>query len=69
MAQLVKDPPAMPRDPGSIPGWGRSPGEGKGCPLQYSGLENSTVQSLGSKESDTAERLALTVISSPGSAI
>ena len=27
-------------DLGSIPGLGRSPGEGKGCPLQYSGLEN-----------------------------
>ena len=26
---------------GSIPGLGRSPGEGKGHPLQYSGLENS----------------------------
>ena len=26
---------------GSIPGLGRSPGEGKGDPLQYSGLENS----------------------------
>ena len=25
---------------GSIPGLGRSPGEGKGFPLQYSGLEN-----------------------------
>ena len=25
---------------GLIPGLGRSPGEGKGCPLQYSGLEN-----------------------------
>ena len=25
----------------SIPGLGRPPGEGKGCPLQYSGLENS----------------------------
>ena len=24
----------------SIPGLGRSPGEGKGCPFQYSGLEN-----------------------------
>ena len=34
-------------DLGSIPGLGRSPGEGKGYPLQYSGLENSidyTVQ-------------------------
>ena len=29
-------------DPGLIPGLGRAPGEGKGSPLQYSGLENST---------------------------
>ena len=28
-------------DPGSISGLGRSPGERKGYPLQYSGLENS----------------------------
>jgi len=28
-------------DLGSIPGLGRSPGKGKGYPLQYSGLENS----------------------------
>ena len=27
-------------DPGSMPGSGRSPGEGNGNPLQYSGLEN-----------------------------
>ena len=27
-------------DLGSIPGLGRSPGEGKGYPVQYSGLEN-----------------------------
>ena len=27
-------------DPGSIPGSGRSPREGNGDPLQYSGLEN-----------------------------
>ena len=27
-------------DLGSIPGFGRSPGEGRGCPLQYSGLAN-----------------------------
>ena len=27
-------------DPGLIPGLGRSPGEGNGNPLQYSGLEN-----------------------------
>ena len=28
------------RDAGSIPGWGRSPGEGHGNPLQFSCLEN-----------------------------
>ena len=28
-------------DLGSIPGLGRLPGEGKGYPFQYSGLENS----------------------------
>ena len=39
----VKNPPANARDMkdlGSIPGWGRSPGEGNGNPLQYSCLEN-----------------------------
>ena len=35
---------------GSIPVLGRSPGEGKGYPLQYSGLENyMDVQSMGSQ--------------------
>ena len=29
------------RDPGSIPGSGKSPGKGNGIPLQYSCLENS----------------------------
>ena len=28
-------------DPGSVPGWGRAPGEGNGNPFQYSCLENS----------------------------
>ena len=44
-------------DLGSIPGLGRSPGEGKSYPLQYSGLENS--MSRGHKESDTSERFSL----------
>ena len=42
---VVKNPPANAediRDPGSIPGWGRSPGGGHGYPLQYSCLENPT---------------------------
>ena len=30
-------------DPSSIPGLGRSPGEGKGYPFQYSGLKNPAV--------------------------
>ena len=36
-----KEPACNVGDLGSIPGLGRSPGEGKGYPLQYSGLENS----------------------------
>ena len=36
---MVKDLPAM-QEMGSIPGLGRSPGEGNGNPLQYSCLEN-----------------------------
>ena len=30
-------------DPGSIPGLGRSPGEGNGTPLQHTCLENPMV--------------------------
>ena len=40
---MVKNPPADAgdtRDAGSVPGLGRSPGEGHGNPLQYSCLEN-----------------------------
>ena len=37
----VKESSCNAGDLGSIPGLGRSPGEGKGYPLQYSGLENS----------------------------
>ena len=41
VAQTVKNLPAVRNDLGSISGLGRSPGEGNGYPLQYSGLENS----------------------------
>ena len=34
-------------DLGSMPGLGRSPGEGKGYPLQYSGLENNPTDCMG----------------------
>ena len=49
------------RDPGLIPGSGRSPGEGNGSPLQYSCLGNpmdrgaNGLQSVGHKELDSAE--------------
>ena len=48
-------------DTGSIPGWGRSPGEETGYPLQYSCLENpmdrepSRLQSMDQKLSDAVE--------------
>ena len=38
---LGKESACNAEDLGSIPGLGRSPGEGNGYPLQYSGLENS----------------------------
>ena len=40
MAQPVKASTYNAGDPSSIPGWGRSPGEGNGNPLQFSCLEN-----------------------------
>ena len=48
-------------DPGSIPGSGRSPGEGNSYLLQCPGLENSMdciVHGV-TKESDTTERLSI----------
>ena len=39
--QLEWKPNGYAGDLGSIPGLGRYPGEEKGYPLQYSGLENS----------------------------
>ena len=37
---VVKNPPANEGDADLIPGWGRSPGEGNGSPLQYYCLGN-----------------------------
>ena len=51
-------------DPSSIPGSGRSPGEGHGNPLQYSCLENPTDRGawqatvhVVAKESDVTEAI------------
>ena len=45
------------RDPGSIPGSGRSPGEGNGSPLQYSCLENSMDRGPGGPQSMGLQRV------------
>ena len=52
-------------DLGSIPGLGRAPGEEKGYPLQYSGLENSMdcIVHGGHKELDTTQPLLLLLLS------
>ena len=68
----VKASACIAGDLGSIPGLGRSPGEENGNRLQYSCLENpldggawwATVHQVsppGCKESDTTERLHLTL--------
>ena len=64
---ICKESACNARDPGSIPGSGRAPGEGNGYPLQCSCLENSmdrgawwvTAQGV-AKESDMTEQLTLT---------
>ena len=63
VAQLVKNPICNVGDPGSIPGSGRSAGEGIGYPLQYSwaslvaqlltnpsAMQETNVQSLGRED-------------------
>ena len=59
---MVKNLPFNAGDPGSVPGSGRSPGEGNGNSVQYSCLENSMDRGAwqstahgGPKELDMAE--------------
>ena len=61
IAQLVKESACNAGDLASIPGLGRSPGEGKGYPLQYSGLEYFTDYIAHGivKKSDTTKQLSL----------
>ena len=46
-----------PGDIGSIPGWGRPPGEGNGNPLQYSCLENPMDEEPGGLQSMGLQRV------------
>ena len=66
-SSVVKNPPASAgdaRDPGSIPGSGRSSGEGNGKPLQYSHLENpmdggawwATVHGIAKSQTQLSDR-------------
>ena len=58
-------------DPGSVPGLGRSPGEGNGYPLLYSCLGNSMDRGAlwaivhEVAESDMTERLTLSTLHCP----
>ena len=71
VAQMVKASTYNAGDPGSIPGAGRSPGEGNGNPLQYSCLENPTHWGAwwatvhGVTDSDMTERLHLNFTHTP----
>ena len=62
-APLVKKPPATRETWVRSLGWEDPPGEGKGYPLQYSGLEKSMDYmfhgSIGHKELDMTEQLSL----------
>ena len=61
-SSVGKESTCNPGDPSSIPGLGRSPGEGNGNPLQYSCLENSMdcmYSPWGRKESDITEQPSL----------
>ena len=49
-------------DLGLIAGLGRSSGEGKSYPLQYSGLENPMDHTVNGSQSDTTERLSLSQV-------
>ena len=52
MTQMVKNLPANAGDSVSIPGSGKSPGEGNGNPLQHSCLKNPVDQFMGSQRAE-----------------
>ena len=52
-------------DPGSIPGSGRSPGEGNGNPLQYSCLENPVDRGAGQATVHEVTRVGHELVAKP----
>ena len=60
LVQMIKNLPANARDPGSIPGLGRSPGEGTATHSSIFAWRIPWTEELGHKESDTTERLTHT---------
>ena len=54
---VVKNLPANEGDTDSIPGLGRSSGEGNGNPLQYSCLENPWTEEPGGLQSMGSQRV------------
>ena len=57
MAEMVKASAYSAGDLDSIPGSGRSPGEGNGNPLQYSCLENPWMEEPGRLQSTGLQRV------------
>ena len=63
VARLVKNPPALRETWVQSLGWEDPPGEGKGYPLQYSGLENSMDCMVhGVTKLDRTERLSFSAV-------
>ena len=63
VAEQVKNPPEMRETWVQSLGWEDSPGEGKGYPLQYSGLENSMDCVVhGVTKLDRTERLSFSAV-------
>ena len=63
VALVIKNPPANAgevRDTSLIPGLGRSPGEGNGSLLQYSGLGNPMTEEPGGLQSIRSQELDTT---------
>ena len=55
---MVTNPPAIAGDMGSIPGSGRSPGEGNGDPLWYSCLGTLWTEGPGGRRSMGVEKVS-----------